>query len=56
MASRPARYYIAECPYFKIDVEFAVSRNPERENRISPSPDDKVVKVSKPYIEDPYSD
>ena len=50
------RFVHPECPYFKIDVEFAVRRNPEPENRIAPSPDDKVVKVSKPYIEDPYSD
>jgi len=32
-----------ECPYFKIDIEFA--------RGVSPSADDKIIKFSKPYLE-----
>ena len=50
------RYGHRECGYFKIDVEFAVARNPNGQNRAVPSPEDKAVKVSKPYIEQPHID
>lgn len=52
----PVRFTHPECRYFKIDVEFSFKRNPEDMNRAITSPDDRVTKVSKPYIEVPYSD
>lgn len=45
-----------DCPYFKIDVEFDFKRNPNDQNRAIISTDDKVIKVSKPYIEYPHFD
>ena len=45
------RFIHPACPHFKIDVEFSVKRNPQDMNRASWSPDDKVTKVSKPYIQ-----
>lgn len=50
------RYLHPECSYFKLDVEFSVKRNPDDQNRLVPSADDKAVKVSRPYIENPYID
>ena len=50
------RYIHPDCPFFKIDVAFNVNRNHEDQGRIVPAPDDKVVTVSKPYIELPFSD
>jgi len=48
------RFAHPECPYFKIDVEFSFKRNPDDQNRAVMSPDDKAIKISKPYIEPPY--
>ena len=50
------RFIHPECPYFKIDVSFEFKRNENDQNRAIRSPDDKVIKTSKPYIEMPYSD
>lgn len=50
------RYVHPECSYFKIDVEYSVKRNPAEQGRVVPSADDKAVKVSKPYIENPHGD
>ncbi len=47
------RFVHPECIYFKIDVEFELkSKDP---NHMS-SPEDKVIKKSKPYIENPVFD
>lgn len=43
------RHRHPECPFFKVDVEFALSAE-------TTSPDDKVIKISRPYIETPYLD
>jgi hypothetical protein len=50
------RYVHPECSYFKVNVHFSVKRNPDDQNRVVPSPDDKALKVSKPYLESPYFD
>jgi outer membrane murein-binding lipoprotein Lpp len=50
IGSKNVRYNHPECLYFKINVEFAVKRNPSDQNREVPSPDDKAVSVSKPYM------
>ena len=50
------RFCHSECSYFKVDVEFSVERNPSDQNRVISSMNDKVVSVSKPYIEAPYYD
>ncbi len=52
----PECYLHPEYECFKINVEFSVKRNPANQNRIVPSPDDKAVTVSKPYIENPDLD
>lgn len=45
------RFTHPPCAYFKIDVEFAVDHN-----RLVSDEADQVTKVSKPYIEEPYSE
>ena len=52
----PVRFTHPECRYFKVDVEFSFKRNPQDMGRAIISPDDKATKVSKPYIELPFSD
>jgi len=36
-----------KCPYFKVHVEFELSQPDKR----TESPDDKIIKISKPYLE-----
>jgi hypothetical protein len=45
-----------ECPSFKMDVEFDFKRDPANQNRAVESKDDKVTKLSKPYLERPFID
>ena len=52
----PVRYIHPACPYFKIDVEFAFKKNAADQNRAITGKDDKVTRVSKPYIETPFLD
>lgn len=45
------RYVYKHCPYIKIEVEYSVvDDGPDQ------SPDDKIIKVSRPYLEYPSSD
>ena len=43
------RYVYRDCPYIKVDVEFEPVGEPE--NKLSQSPRDKIVKISKPFLE-----
>ena len=52
----PVRFAHPACGYFKIDVEFEFKRNTADQNRAISDTADKVTKVSKPYIERPFSD
>ncbi len=52
----PVRHTHPECRYFKIDVEFDFKRDKKDQGRAIMSPDDKAIKVSRPYIETPYID
>jgi hypothetical protein len=52
----PVRYAHPACPYFKIDVEFDFKKNAADQNRAITGKDDKVTRVSKPYIERPFLD
>lgn len=52
----PVRFTHPACPSFKIDVEFDFGRDPADQNRAVWGKDDKVNKVSKPYIERPADD
>jgi hypothetical protein len=52
----PVRFAHPACGYFKIDVEFDFKPNPADQNRAVWGKDDKATKVSKPYIERPFSD
>jgi hypothetical protein len=46
------RYTFKQCHYIKINVEFSYTDNHPADF----SPDDKIVKISKPYIELPVAD
>ncbi|MGH9864242.1 MAG: hypothetical protein ACRD4H_02385 [Candidatus Acidiferrales bacterium] len=48
-----SRYVYSKCEYIKLDIDFkhAVPGNPA-----VPSPDDTVVKISKPYLQYPMTD
>jgi len=48
---KQGRYVYAHCPYIKVDLEFSVV-----DEDTNFSPDDKIVKVSRPYLEYPVSD
>ena len=52
----PVRIVHPTCPFFKIDVEFDLKRDAADQNRAIRGGDDKVTKVSKPYIERPFFD
>jgi hypothetical protein len=43
------RYVYRECPYIKVDVEFEPIGEPG--NKLSQSPSDKIIKISKPFLE-----
>jgi len=43
------RYVYRDCPYIKVDVEFEPVGEPE--NKLSQSPRDKIIKISKPFLE-----
>jgi len=53
--SRP-RFVHPTCGFFKIDVEFDCKKDAADQNRTIDSPDDRVIHVSRPYLEFPYSD
>jgi hypothetical protein len=43
------RYVYRDCPYIKVDVEFEPVGDPE--NKVSQSPRDKIIKISRPFLE-----
>ena len=43
------RYVYRDCPYIKVDVEFEPVGEPE--NKVSQSPGDTIIKISKPFLE-----
>jgi len=43
------RYVYRDCPYIKVDVEFEPVGEPL--NRLSESPKDKIIKISRPFLE-----
>ena len=46
-----ARYVYKHCRYIKIEVEFSFVNE-----GLNQSPDDKIIKVSRPYLEYPFFD
>jgi hypothetical protein len=52
----PVRYTHPACPCFKIDVEFDFKRDQADQGRAITGADDKVTRVSRPYLERPISD
>jgi hypothetical protein len=42
-------YVLKQCPYIKVDVEF--SPVGDAQNLIAESPDDKIIKISRPYLQ-----
>jgi hypothetical protein len=46
------RYVYKHCPYIKVDVEFSpVDEIGTGQDATSENPDDKIVKISRPYLE-----
>jgi hypothetical protein len=43
------RYVYRECPYIKVDVEFEPVGS--RQDKVTEYPKDKIVKISKPFLE-----
>jgi hypothetical protein len=43
------RYVYRDCSYIKVDVEFEPVG--ELENKLSQSPRDRIIKISKPFLE-----
>jgi hypothetical protein len=52
----PVRFLDPACPGFKINVEFDFNRNAIEQNRAIETKADKVIRVSKPYLERPSMD
>jgi hypothetical protein len=52
----PVRFFHPSCPRFKVRVEFDFKRNAADQNRAVIGRDDKVVRVSAPYLERPFND
>jgi hypothetical protein len=50
------RFCHPACAYFKIDVEFSFKRDAADQGRAIMSEEDPVTRVSKPYLETPFSD
>jgi hypothetical protein len=55
-SASPARFLHPNSPYLKVNVEFDFKRDAADQNRAVTSKDDKVVRVSKPYVERPFLD
>jgi hypothetical protein len=45
------RYVYKHCPYIKVDVEFSHTDIDAGPDATTENPDDKIVKVSRPYLE-----
>ena len=43
------RYIYRKCPYIKVDVEFEAVGNPD--DKLTESPSDQIIKISKPFLE-----
>jgi hypothetical protein len=52
----PVRFLDPACPGFKINVEFDFKRSAIDQNRAVETKADKVIRVSKPYLERPSMD
>ena len=52
----PVRFVHPGCPYFKVDVEFEFRKDAADQGRAISSKGDKVIRVSKPYVERPFMD
>jgi hypothetical protein len=55
-SASPVRFVHTNCPYFKADVEFEIHRDAADHNRAIERKDDKVIRVSKPYLARPFID
>jgi hypothetical protein len=52
------RYLYRRCPYIKVDVEFSPAGEPgdASQEEHYESPDDRIVKISRPYLDNPVAD
>lgn len=46
---RERRYVLKQCPYIKVDVDFAPAA--DGQSPFTDLPDDKITKISRPYLE-----
>lgn len=54
LSNRFQRTYVSQdCRYFKVDVEFDA---PDRRDALTEDPRDKIVKISRPYLQFTISD
>jgi hypothetical protein len=53
ISTRTQRKYVYNhCPYIKVDVEFSlVDNNDAGQDATTENPEDKIVKISRPYLE-----
>lgn len=49
------RFVSRECLYFKVDVEFQAVGRPSRDSMIE-SKEDRIIKISMPYLQTPFAD
>ena len=55
-SASPVRFIHSGCPNFKVNVEFDFKRNGADQNRAVIGKEDKVIRVSRPYLERPFMD
>jgi hypothetical protein len=55
LSTRLRRTYVSnDCPYFKVDFEFEAVGGPDQDEKVAwltEGSDDKIVKISEPYLE-----
>ena len=52
----PVRYVHPECFYFMVDVSYDVKKNPQDQFRPTPTQNDPVTNISRPYLAHPAYD
>jgi hypothetical protein len=49
-------YVYKHCPYIKVDVEFAPADEDRNPDAVTENPEDKILKISRPYLEYSHMD
>jgi hypothetical protein len=57
ISTRTRRTYVYKhCPYIKVDVEFSPSDSDTNPDAPTENPEDKILKISRPYLEYSHMD